>query len=230
VGFLAGTLIVYNMVFKSLVSARKNPALLAFSALLGPFLAIVLPISIVIFLLVGISLWDLWAAKKGVIKKIVTESEEQKKEVRQERKRSVPASAGAVVPGKPKRMDLLKVQSGEDLTSYGLYEGKHYSLGIGDFIFFSLLASTAFTWFMLKLPWMGFYLPLWGEVIAILFTIVVVGAIMLGLKKTLSYLDKDSIMPGLPLSVLWGLIAFFGCAAFLQVVNLIFYGGIVNPF
>jgi MFS family permease len=231
-GFIIGTIIVYNMVFRSLISKRKNPALLAFSVLLGPFLAVVLPISIVIFLLAGISLWDLWAAKRGIIKKIVTESEEQRKEVRKAKKlaRSQTPSPISIAPTKPKRLDLLKVHSEEDITSYGLYEGKHYSLGIGDFIFFSLLASTAFTWFMLKMPWMGFYLPFWGEVIAILFTIVVVGAIMLGLKKTLSYLDKDSIMPGLPLSVLWGLIAFFASAVFLQIVNAVFYGGIVNPF
>jgi len=226
VGFIVGTLIVLNMVFRALDPAKKNPALIAFSILLGPFLAIVLPISFVIFLLIGVSLWDLWAAKRGVIKEIVNESEKQKAAIQKPKTSPIPVAPTR----RKKRFDPLKVQSGEDLTSYGLYEGKHYSLGIGDFIFFSLLSSTAFTWFMLKVPWMGYYLPFWGEVIAILFTIVVVGAIILGLKNTLSFLERDSIMPGLPLSVLWGLIAFLTSAFFLEVMNMIMIGKPVNPF
>ncbi|MDG6225222.1 MAG: hypothetical protein QCI82_06885 [Candidatus Thermoplasmatota archaeon] len=230
-GFSAGTYIVLNMVFRSLEPRRKNPALIAFTILLGPFLAVVLPISFVIFLLIGVSLWDLWAAKRGVIKDIVTESEKERSALankpshRTERSPSAPA-----VVKKRRAKGLLRVDKGEDITSYGLYEGKHYSLGIGDFIFFSLLSSTAFTWFMLKMPWMGYYQFLWGELIALLFTVLVACAIILGLKQTLSYLEKDSIMPGLPLSVLWGLIAFLACALLVQAMNLIFYGSMVNPF
>jgi len=228
-GFASGTMITYNMVFRSLDPRRKNPALLAFSVFLGPFLAVVLDTSLVLFLLIGVALWDLWAAKRGVIKEIVTMSDEHRKEVR----RQAPSPIG-IVPteqvDRKKRLISLKVDKGEDLTTYGLYEGKHYSLGIGDFIFFSLLSSTAFTWFMLKMPWMGFYVPGWGELVAVLLTVLVVSTILLGLKQTLSFLEKDSIMPGLPLSVLWGLIAFLTSAIVLEILNLALFGGIVNPF
>ncbi|MGA1822251.1 MAG: hypothetical protein ACMUIG_06970 [Thermoplasmatota archaeon] len=246
-GVIIGALITYNMIFKSLIPKRKNPALIAFSIFLGPFLAIVLPIWLVVFLLIGVSLWDLWAAKRGIIKKMVHLSEEHRKEERLEQKRSVSVSAapppaarsGQVQPSPPvmpasvrkprKKLNLLRIESGEDITSYGLFEGKHYSLGIGDFIFFSLLASTSFTWFMLKIPWMDFYVPVLGEILALILTAMVISAILLGLKHTLGFLDRDSVMPGLPISILWGMIAFIGAVVFLQVLNLIFYGRPVNP-
>ena len=239
-GFIVGGLISFHMVFRSLDPKKKNPALLAFCIILGPFLAVVLPIWLVLFLLIGISLWDLWAAKRGIIKEMVNLSEEHRKEegyVRQTEPSPIAASkstraevkTATDTKPKPKRR-FFEVQKGEDITTYGLYEGKHYSLGIGDFIFFSLLSSAAFTWFMLKLPWMGFYVDVLGEVLAISMTAVVVAAILLGLRHTLGYLEKDNVMPGLPISMLWGMLAFLGCAVSVEIVNLIFYGGIVNPF
>lgn len=242
-GMVMGTLITYNMIFKSLVPKRKNPALLAFSIFLGPFLAIVLPIWMVVFLLIGVSLWDLWAAKRGIIKEMVNLSDQHRKEEKEAKKKAAirstappasvqPAPVGDPAPArKPrKRKNLLKIESGEDITSYGLFEGKHYSLGIGDFIFFSLLSSASFTWFMLKMPWMGFYVPVMGEILSLVLTAMVISAILLGLKHTLGYLDRDSVMPGLPISVLWGMIAFLGGVVFLEILNLIFYGEPVNPF
>jgi MFS family permease len=241
VGFLAGGTISFNMVFRSLQPKKKNPALIAFCVILGPFLAIVLPVWLVIFLLIGISLWDLWAAKRGIIKEMVNLSEEHKKEELAMEATSDPSPITASVSSREqgsadqkdpvrKRKKFFTVEKGEDITTYGLYEGKHYSLGIGDFIFFSLLASASFTWFMLKIPWMGFYVSILGEVLAVAMTAVVIAAILLGLKHTLGFLEKDNVMPGLPISILWGLIAFIVCAGSLEVVNLIFYGGVVNPF
>jgi hypothetical protein len=138
------------------------------------------------------------------------------------------------VPASPsprrKRKRLIDVGVGEDITSYGMYEGKYFALGIGDFIFFSVLVSATFKWMMLKLPWMGFYAVGWGEIVAILMTIIVGIAVMVGFKQTLSFLEKENVMPGLPISVLWGLLTFFAGAIFLEVINWIGYGSPVNPF
>jgi len=240
-GFLLGSFIVYNMVFRSLEPKRKNPALIAFCVILGPFLSIVLDSWLILFLLILISLWDLWAAKRGIIKEMINLSEEHKKEERREKKRTeqprlhteiVPREA-SIIKGanRRKRMKgLLNIKTGEDITSYGLYEGKHYSLGIGDFIFFSLLCSAAFSWFMLKAPWMAFYMPVLGEILALELTVLIMASIILGLKHTLGFLEKDNVMPGLPISVLWGLTTFVLSAAVLQVLNLIIIGKPFNPF
>ncbi len=255
IGLALGIIIVYNMVFRSLEPKRKNPSLVAFCILLGAFLAIVLPVWAVIPLISGVALWDLWAAKKGIIKEMITESDKERDEVKNSRKiamknqrkreavsayydTNIQNGAPPHVTGSrdnnretgPTRKKIFDVQAGEDITSYGLYEGKYYSLGIGDFIFFSVLVSATFKWMMLKVPWMDYYMPGWGEMVAILATAIVSALVILGLKKTLSYLDKENVMPGLPLSVLFGLIGFFGLVGFLQVVNVIFSGSIVNPF
>jgi len=236
IGCIAGYLIVRNMVFRSLDPKRKNPALIAFCILLGPFLAIVLPFWVVLFLLVMISLWDLWAAKRGIIKEMVNLSDQHKKEERVT-KRAAAASPGPnagteTVKPTPmtKRKPLIQVNAGEDITTYGLYEGKHYSLGIGDFIFFSLLVSATFKWMLLKLPFAGFYSPFWGEILAVELTVLVAMAIMFGLDKTLSYLDKETVMPGLPLSILWGTVTLIILGLFLEVWNLLVVGRAFNPF
>ncbi len=226
-GITGGVSIVYNMVWNSTNPRRKNPALIAFCVILGPFLAIVLPVYVVIFLLMGVALWDLYAAKRGIIKEMINLSDEHRKEERaMERKRVQHQMIAPTVERRP----LIKVDQGEDITSYGLYEGKHYSLGIGDFIFFSIMASTTFTWFMMKMPWMGFYVPALGEVLIVVLTLIIMAVILLGLKQTLVFVDRESIMPGLPLSVLWGLLSFLGIVLVLQGVDYVFYGELVNPF
>jgi hypothetical protein len=209
----------------------------------------------VIPLISGVALWDLWAAKKGIIKEMITESDRERDEVKESRKialknqrrrESISANNNPnIQTGAPPhvtgsldnykesvqtRKKIFDVQAGEDITSYGLYEGKYYSLGIGDFIFFSVLVSATFKWMMLKMPWMDFYIPGWGEAVTIIATAIVSALVILGLKKTLSYLDKENVMPGLPLSVLFGLMGFFSIVIFLQVINVVFFGNIVNPF
>lgn len=245
IGLSIGIPIVYNMVFRSLERKRKNPALIAFCVLMGPFLTIVLPVWVIVFLLSGVAIWDLWAAKRGVIKEMVNLSDEHRREDRKVQRKvplrqSSPDRSGtsritahpakASLPGMNRKRRLFDVQAGEDITSYGLYEGKHFSLGIGDFIFFSVLVTATFKWMMLKLPWMGFYVFGFGELLAVLITILVAFAVILGLKQTLSYLEKESLMPGLPISVLWGLVAFILVFLALEIVNWIGYGQPVNPF
>ncbi|MGA1848180.1 MAG: hypothetical protein ACMUHB_02470 [Thermoplasmatota archaeon] len=247
-GAVIGITIVYNMVFKAMEPKRKNPALIAFCIFLGPFLAIVLPVWVIIFLLAGVALWDLWAAKRGIIKEMINLSEKHREEERngsQTVEHHEVAAAPLVEVQRPLKSQLtdkieikrgggkrkfIDVQSGEDITSYGLYEGKHFALGIGDFIFFSVLVSVTFKWMMLKVPFMGFYESFWGEILALEMTIIVIGAVLYGFKQTLGFLEKESVMPGLPLSVLWGLVGFIVLAAYLEVMNLIFYGQMVNPF
>jgi hypothetical protein len=243
IGLFFGSIIVFNMVFRSLEPKKKNPALIAFCILLGAFLSIVLPVWAVIPLITGVAIWDLWAAKRGIIKEMITESDRERDEVR--RSRSVPhlkkvqdsdqelptrSSQVLMTNVRTERKKLFHVAPGEDITSYGLYEGKYYSLGIGDFIFFSVLVSTTFKWMMLKAPWMGFYVPGWAELMVALATLIVMALVILGLKKTLSYLDKESVMPGLPLSVLFGLVGFLGIGIFLETLNLIFFGNLFQPF
>jgi hypothetical protein len=255
IGLILGSLIVFNMVFRSLEPKKKNPALVAFCILLGAFLAIVLPVWAVIPLITGVAVWDLWAAKKGIIKEMITESDREKDEIRKMKRKDSkkngrnetigndqvaerPFKSTSQLPGSislpadkgPDRKKIFDVQAGEDITTYGLYEGKYYSLGIGDFIFFAVLVSATFKWMMLKIPWMNYYIPGWGEVVAGLATAIIGALVILGLKKTLSYLDKENVMPGLPLSVLFGLIGFFSIVIFLQAMNMVFFGSIVNPF
>jgi len=272
-GISGGTYIAYNMVIKAREPGRKNPALLAFCILLGAFLVIVLPVWVIIPLLTAIAVWDLWAAKRGIIKDMITESDREKDSIIRQRRRAeeetmrreaslTPSSnpvPGIMSPkagpsgggrkdvgfprgngrdpegsGKGKKTrtkgGFLDVAPGEDITSYGLFEGKYYSLGLGDFIFFAVLVSAVFKWMMLKVPWLEFYLPGWGELLVMTATALTGALVLLGLKKTLGYLDRESVMPGLPLSILFGLFGFFSTVIFLQALNLIFYGTVVNPF
>ncbi len=247
IGLAVGIAIVYNMVFRSMDRRRKNTALIAFCVIMGPFLTIVLPVWVIVFLLTGIALWDLWAAKRGVIKDMVNLSDEHRKEESRpgntaHLRKSSDASHGTrpqAVPGrapsrpvkrKKKNRGLFDIKAGEDITSYGLYEGKHFSLGIGDFIFFSVLVTATFKWMMLKVPWMGFYEFGYGELLAVSITMLVAASVILGLKKTLSYLERENVMPGLPLSVLYGLVALISSFIFLEIINWIGYGQPVNPF
>jgi hypothetical protein len=207
---------------------------------MGAFLSIVLPICALLPLLSGVALWDLWAAKRGIIKEMIVKSDEEKEKIMRKRKmqkrREVQVQSQEIMKTeKPPNLSVKKksrfeVAEGEDITSYGLYEGKYFSLGLGDFIFFAVIVGSTFKWLMLKLPWAGFYTVGWGEIAAILGTIVVAELVLLGLKKTLSYLDEEKVMPGLPLSVLYGLVGFFGISITLELLNLIVTGQFFQPF
>jgi len=74
-GFIISLMIFFEKFYKKLIV--KNIGLLVFGALVGSFLGLVLPIWTSLLLLVGLSIYDIFAVFKGPIKKIVELNEKR---------------------------------------------------------------------------------------------------------------------------------------------------------
>ncbi len=172
---------------------QKNICLLYLGGGLGAFLGVFLPTWTALIMLAFFSLWDIYAVKKGPIKEMIEywEKDEEKKEI-------------DVHFSDPDDMEI------------------EYQIGIGDLVFYTLLTShvlnisvgtepfgTTFFYFLRAFPF-----PLNIIVPLIPFFLVLIGVII-GAEITFRILVKSGkIMPGLPLSVAFG-VGLFGLSCVL---------------
>lgn len=109
------------------------------------------------------------------------------------------------------------------------YETKDWSLGLGDVVFYSMLPSNALAYTMTHISRFKFYDSsiLIGIITPWLIFILVTGAIIIAFKKTITLLEKKSLMSGLYLPLLSGCGAFGLSIVILQMINYFGWGWFV---
>lgn len=198
-------LTVTAMVYKLTSEPISQLMAMLFAVLAGTFLATFLPMLASVFVMIGLSIYDIISVFRGPIKKIAEVSEERENTQYLERQ-----SATTKTTVESSVEDTIEIENTEftvpveDISEISEpnidaalddveYEYADYiELGLGDLAFFGMLFSFA----LIRL---GFFSAI-GAFIG-----VVVGAI-----GTIKLLEKVRMMPGLPLSIGLGLILAFG--------------------
>ena len=236
-----GIALGYFIVSKKVSLDRKNVSLLFAGALMGAFLATLIPLWIVLPLMVGISLFDIYSVKRGPIKKII-DLENQKpapqpapqpqseEATAPETKVELPPQPEPVTtaaedqPAQPSPPPQPKPEYDDDETDLiMLYETPQWSLGLGDLVIYSMFSAVGLTYTLTYLPYYGFYNQVLGFLIPWLVFLVITIAILGGFSVTIKLLRKHDILPGLPVSVGLVLVAFFICVGVLQLANFLIY-------
>ena len=84
---LGGFLLSYTIVSRRFNTQEKNTALLVLGGLMGAFLAIILPTWTVLAMLIGLSMYDIYAVRQGPIRDIVNVAIEEEEKMDRERQR-----------------------------------------------------------------------------------------------------------------------------------------------
>ncbi|HUU77718.1 MAG TPA: hypothetical protein VMX55_05190 [candidate division Zixibacteria bacterium] len=199
-GLLYSALTVTSMVYQ--ITPQPIPQIMAmlFAVLAGTFLATFLPMLASIFIMIGLSIYDIISVFRGPIKKIAEVSEERYNNENSSENQNEEENK---IEEKP-TMKISELRESEqpidenesvpdsisDDAEY--YYAEYIELGLGDLAFFGMLFSFA----LLRL---GFFAAIGA------FVGVVIGAI-----GTIKLLEKVQMMPGLPLSIGLGLLLAFG--------------------
>jgi hypothetical protein len=104
-----------------------------------------------------------------------------------------------------------------------MYDNPKWSLGLGDFVIYSMFTSAVLTYFLIYLPYYIFYTPELGLILPWLLFFVCGISILVGFFFTLKLLEKRDYLPGLPISIGLGFIVFIICILILQLINYILY-------
>ena len=245
--FPLGILIAYTIVSRKTSKSSKNVALLIGGALMGAFLASLIPIYFILPLVAGISLYDIYSVKMGPIRKIielsgpVPESERRlpdtlpnghghpiEKPVPVQRAVEEPVEKSIEVP--KAALERYPQPPDDEIELIMLYETPEWDLGLGDLVFYPMLASAALMYFMLHLPYYGFYTTAIGIIVPWLVFILMSAAVLSGFAVTIKLLAKKGLLPGLPISIAFGLITFFCALGVMELINLALYQKFVPLF
>jgi len=93
------------------------------------------------------------------------------------------------------------------------YSSKDWDIGIGDLVFYSMLASQPLTPYFIYTHGMGLF-DSFGLWIFWLISICTIIGILIGFIITIKLLERNSMLPGLPCSIALGLTG-FGCSYFI---------------
>jgi len=187
-GLMGGYLLTSIILCKGFRRSQRNGALIVLSALMGAFMAIILPTWTVVFLLLALALWDIYAVFKGPIKTIVEMDMNGQLMARMSLKKRIA------------RLDILGDDSEEFPFQNLTYEADFWALGIGDLVFYSVLGAHSLFY---SIP----YVQTNGYWVMPLFFVPVVIAILIGFAYTIYRLNRaggDSILPGLPIPMFLG--------------------------
>ncbi|UCH90238.1 MAG: hypothetical protein JSV49_06270 [Thermoplasmata archaeon] len=248
---LIGLMLSFVISSKRFLIYTKNHALLILGGLMGAFLAVILPTWTVVFMLVGLSLYDIYSVRQGPIREIMELTYGPESAQSGSDKAAVPEpavqtpAAAAPVPPSPTASKVYtptaaKTQptqgpivtrvipstqqqtrsqpppaayqaqsqysddfgsSEDDLLSNMTYGTANWDLGIGDLVFYSMLGSHTLMFGTRYISEFGLMAPI------SLFLLTTVG-IILGFLITLRLLKRNSMLPGLPMSIGLGLIGF----------------------
>lgn len=235
IGAPVGVYISYSLFSSKVKLRRRNFALLLTGALMGSFLAALLPLYGVVPLVIAISLFDIYSVRKGPIQKIMTLGEENENspeaqpapmdtalEPEPAREKTTPPPEPKAVKPEPNKEQNMPPDDDSDLML--LYEGPEWSIGIGDFVIYSMFAGFVLTHMMQFLPYYGFYTLQLGFIIPwVVFLVTIVG-LLIGYTYTLRLLSRTSLMPGLPMAMAMGLVAFFISLLIMEILNFLAYG------
>jgi len=104
-----------------------------------------------------------------------------------------------------------------------MYDTPDWSLGLGDFVIYSMFSSAVLTYCMLYLPYYIFYSPTLGLVLPwVVFIICKVG-LLIGFRITINQLKKKEYTPGVPITVACGFGVFILTILVLQIINFLMY-------
>ncbi len=187
-GLMGGYLLTSIILCRGFRRSQRNGALIVLSALMGAFMAIILPTWTVVFLLLALAVWDIYAVFKGPIKTIVEMDMNGQLMARLSMKKRLA------------RLDILGDDSEEFPFQNLTYEADFWALGIGDLVFYSVLGAHSLFY---SIP----YVQTNGYWVMPMFFVPVVIAILIGFAYTIYRLNKakgDSILPGLPIPMFLG--------------------------
>ncbi len=187
-GLMGGYLLTSIIMCKGFRRSQRNSALIVLSALMGAFMAIILPTWTVVFLLLALAVWDIYAVFKGPIKDLV------------EMDMNGQLMARLNLRKRMSRLDILGDDSEEFPFQNLTYEADVWALGIGDLVFYSVLGAHSLFY---SIP----YIQTNGYWVMPLFFVPVVIAILIGFAYTIHRLNRggeDSILPGLPIPMFLG--------------------------
>ena len=104
-----------------------------------------------------------------------------------------------------------------------MYDNPNWSLGLGDFVIYSMFTSAVLTYCLLYLPYYIFYSPILGLLLPWIIFIFSALGLLTGFFITLRLLQKREYLPGLPITIGCGLVVFIICIVILQLVNYLWY-------
>lgn len=217
-GFVLSNLIISRRYPKK----EKNHALLLIGGLMGSFLSFILPWWTVIPMLLLLVIYDIYAVFKGPIKDIFENARDQKEadlekgldkawSDKSDAKAPVVAGPTTLTPKVPHRRGNLMGKfeefghfkdpgAAEDMLSSMTYGTKDWELGIGDLVFYAMLGSHTLMVGSILISDFGLLAP-W-----IFFLTTLVG-ISIGFVITIKLLDRNVMLPGLPIPIALGLAA-----------------------
>ncbi|MGC9778632.1 MAG: hypothetical protein HZR80_05265 [Candidatus Heimdallarchaeota archaeon] len=199
-GYTAVTLL--SMVYQIIPHPWPQIMALLFAVLAGTFLSVFLPTLIAVFVMIGLSIYDIISVFRGPIKKIAEISEERYLKEKNELEngenptKDTPEERPAInetVNMEQESKTLTELPERTIASEEAQYVYVDYiELGLGDLAFFGMIVSFA----LIRL---GFFAAI-GALVG-----VIIGSII-----TIKLLEKVKMMPGLPLSIGLGLALAFG--------------------
>lgn len=126
---------------------------------------------------------------------------------------------------KPRTNKLNKrvKKNDDDFDLMLMFDNPDWSLGLGDFVIYSMFTSAVLTYCLLYLPYYIFYSPLLGLVLPWVIFILCALSLLIGFFITLKLLQTRDYLPGLPISISFGFIVFIICITILQLINYILF-------
>ncbi|MHA1125909.1 MAG: hypothetical protein ACTSO7_04815 [Candidatus Heimdallarchaeota archaeon] len=202
IGLLYAAFTVVSMVYQLVPQPAPQIMAMLFAVLSGTFLATFLPMLASIFIMIGLSIYDIISVFKGPIKKIAEVSEERDQQQYEDELKNRENTEEKVVeelPEKPLETteEIIIDPEGETLEESRFsdeseyYYSEYIELGLGDLAFFGML----FSFGLIRL---GFFAAIAAFI-----------GCFLGAIGTIKLLEKVRMMPGLPLSIGLGLILAF---------------------
>ena len=114
-------------------------------------------------------------------------------------------------------------KSGDEFDLMLMFDNPDWSLGLGDFVIYSMFTSAVLTYCLLYLPYYIFYTPALGLILPwIIFFLCSIG-LLIGFFITLRLLKKRDYLPGLPISIGCGFAVFIICIIILQLINYLLF-------
>jgi len=169
---------------------RKNISILLLGSLLGAFLGIYIPLWTTIIMLALYSVYDIWAVKKGTIKKIFDHYDE---------KYNIDTQAESSTSNDGKILE--------------------FEIGLGDLVFYTMFSTSVFySVFWIRSDYLVIFLTKFyqsnyviGLISSLIPFILVTVSVIVGAKITFQLLLKNKMLPGLPISIGLGIASFLLC-------------------
>ncbi|MHA1228301.1 MAG: hypothetical protein ACTSPV_16295, partial [Candidatus Hodarchaeales archaeon] len=153
----------------------RNIMMIFFGAMIGSMFAIHLPLLTAFLILIGLSLYDIYAVFRGPLKGIIDHGREKAAEINEQL-----SDETEIVYEKVPLLPALPV-----------YSTPLINIGLGDFAFFSMLVSVA--------------VVISVSLVSIIPLTTTLIGLLIGAFYTFKFLEKEKALPGLPLPVFGGI-------------------------